>query len=123
MNEEQLFRKILDACFKVHNALGPGLLESIYEECLLYELHKEVDKVEKQKSLPLNYKGIYLKNAYRVDLMVEERIIVEIKSVEKLSDLHFAQILSYLKLSGCKLGLLVNFNVPHLRDGIRRVIN
>ena len=122
MNEEEIFKKILDCSFKVHTELGPGLLENAYEECLTYELKKFGLMVEKQKPLPLVYEGIKLDAGYRVDLLVENRIIVEIKSVDALAEIHMAQILTYLKLSGCRLGLLINFNVKHLKDGIKRVI-
>ncbi|MGQ9642855.1 MAG: GxxExxY protein [Ignavibacterium sp.] len=122
MNGEEIFKKILDCSFKVHTALGPGLLESAYEECLSYELKKLGLMVEKQKPLPLVYEEVKLDAGYRVDLLVENKIIVEIKSVDSLADIHMAQILTYLKLSGCRLGLLVNFNVKHLKDGIKRVI-
>lgn len=123
MNEEEIFKKVLDCAFKVHTALGPGLLESAYEECLYYEIKKLGLTVEKQKPLPLVYEEVKLDAGYRLDLLVENKIIVEIKSVDSLADIHMAQILTYLKLSGCKLGLLVNFNVKHLKDGIKRVIN
>lgn len=122
MNIEEIFKKILDCSFQVHTALGPGLLESAYEECLYYELNKIGLKVEKQKALPLVYKEIKLETGYRIDLIVESSIIIEIKTVDSLSDIHLAQILTYLKLSNCKLGLLVNFNVRHLKDGIKRVV-
>lgn len=122
MDIETTFKKVLDCSFKVHSELGPGLLESAYEECLYYELKQLGLKIEKQKPLPLVYKEVKLDAGYRVDLLVENCIIVEIKSVEALSDIHMAQILTYLKLSGCKLGLLANFNVSHLKDGIKRVI-
>jgi len=122
MNKEEVFKKILDCSFQVHNALGPGLLESAYEECLYYELTQSGLKVEKQTALPLVYKEVKLETGYRIDLIVENSIIIEIKSVESLTDIHLAQILTYLKLSNCKLGLLVNFNVRHLKDGIKRVI-
>lgn len=122
MNIEDVFKKILDCSFEVHTALGPGLLESAYEECLYYELVNAGLKVEKQNPLPLVYKEVKLDAGYRVDLTVENAIIVEIKSVEALADIHLAQILTYLKLSKCKLGLLANFNVKHLKDGIKRVI-
>ena len=122
MNEEEIFKKILDCSFKVHTELGPGLLESAYEEWLTYELKKFGLMVEKQKPLPLVYEGIKLDAGYRVDLLIENKIIVEIKSVDALADIHMAQILTYLKLSGCRLGLLINFNVKHLKDGIKRVI-
>jgi GxxExxY protein len=98
------------------------LLEGAYEECLFYELYKSGLRVQKQKALPLVYEEVRMEAGYRVDLLVENTVIVEIKSVEALNDVHFAQILTYLKLSGCKLGLLVNFNVKHLKDGIKRVI-
>lgn len=122
MDIEEVFNKVLDSSFKVHTALGPGLLESAYEECLYFELNKSGLKVEKQKALPLVYDEVKLDVGYRVDLLVENKVIIEIKSVEALADIHMAQILTYLKLSGCKLGLLANFNVKHLKDGIRRVI-
>jgi len=123
MDIEKIFKIVLDCSFKVHTELGPGLLESAYEKCLYYELQQSGLYVEKQKPLPLVYKEVNLEAGYRIDLLVENKIIVEIKSVESLADLHMAQIITYLKLSGCKLGLLVNFNVRHLKDGIKRVIN
>jgi len=122
MDIEKLFKQILDCSFQVHTQLGPGLLESAYEECLLYELKELNINVEKQKPLPLVYKDVKLDIGYRIDLIVESSIIVEIKAVESFSDVHMAQILTYMKLSGCKLGLLINFNVKHLKDGIKRVI-
>jgi GxxExxY protein len=122
MNTEEIFKKILDCSFKVHTALGPGLLESAYEECLYYELIKSGLKVDKQKPLPLVYEEVKLEAGYRVDLLVENSVIVELKSVDALCDIHTSIILTYLKLSGCKLGLLVNFNVQHLKDGIKRFI-
>jgi GxxExxY protein len=122
MDREVVFRKILDCAFQVHTALGPGLLESSYEECLSYELTQSGLWVEKQKALPLVYKEVKLDAGYRIDLLVEQNIIIEIKSVEAINDLHIAQILTYMKLSTCHLGLLVNFNVKHLKDGIKRMI-
>jgi GxxExxY protein len=122
MDREDVFRKVLDCAFKVHTALGPGLFESAYEECLFYELKKAGLKVEKQKTLPLIYEEIKLDAGYRIDLFVEDQIIIELKAVDELNDVHLAQILTYLKLSKCKLGLLVNFNVKHLKNGIRRII-
>ena len=119
---EAIFKIILDCSFKVHSELGPGLLESAYEECLFYELMKNGLKVEKQKALPLIYDDVKLEIGYRVDLFVENLIVVEIKSVEALNEIHLAQILTYLKLSNCKLGLLVNFNVKQLKNGFKRVI-
>lgn len=122
MDQEQIFKVILDCAFKVHTALGPGLLESAYEECLYYELRKAGLSVEKQKILPLIYEEIKLDAGYRIDLLVENQIVIELKAVETLNEIHLAQVLTYLKLSKCKLGLLVNFNVKHLKDGIKRVI-
>ena len=122
MNEEQVLKKILDCAFRIHTALGPGLLENSYAECLYYELVQSGLKVEKQKALPLIYKEVKLEAGYRIDLLVENCVVVEIKSVDSLCDIHMAQILTYLKLSGCKLGLLANFNVEHLKNGIKRVI-
>ena len=121
-HREDIFKLILDCAFQVHTELGPGLLENSYEECLFYELKKAGLKVERQKALPLIYKEIKLDAGYRVDLMVEDSIVIELKAVEELSDVHLAQILTYLKLSKCKLGLLVNFNVKYLKNGIKRVI-
>ncbi len=123
MEAEVVFKKILDCSFKIHSALGPGLLESAYEECLFYEIFSAGLVVEKQKPLPLIYREVKLDTGYRIDLFVENCVIVEVKSVEALADIPVAQILTYLKLSKCRLGLLANFNVLHLKDGIRRVIS
>ena len=122
MDTEKIFKKILDSSFKVHTALGPGLLEIANEECLYYELKQANMNVEKQKPLPLIYRDVRLDAGFRIDLLVEKTVIVEIKSVDSLCDIHLAQILTYLKLSGCRLGLLANFNVRHFRSGIKRVI-
>jgi GxxExxY protein len=122
MEIDKFFKQVLDFSFRVHTSLGPGLLESAYEECLYYELKQAGLKVDKQKALPLVYKDVKLDVGYRIDLLVENSIIVEIKSVDTLCDIHLAQILTYLKLSGCRLGLLANFNVRHLKSGIKRVI-
>jgi len=122
MGLEEVFKDILDCSFRVHSKLGPGLLESAYQECLYYELQKSGLRVEKQKSMPLIYDDIKLDIGYRLDLIVENCVIIEVKSVEAFADIHMAQILTYLKLSGCKLGLLANFNVVHLKYGIKRVI-
>lgn len=102
--------------------MGPGLLESSYKECLFYEIMKAGLYVEKEKPMPLIYEDVKLDIGYRLDLIVENKLVIEIKSVEALNDVHLAQILTYLKLSGCKLGLLINFNVKLLKDGIKRVI-
>jgi len=107
----------------VHRELGPGLLESTYEACLAYELVNRELAVERQKELPVKYRGVKLDCGYRIDLLVEKKVIVELKAVERLEPIHIAQVLSYLKLSGCNVGLLINFNVKVLKDGIRRLIN
>ncbi len=114
--------KIIALAMKVHTALGPGLLESTYEACLIHELKKAGLKVISQAALPVKYDGETIELGYRIDLLVEDVIIVELKSVEKIIPLHHAQLMSYLKLSGCRLGLLINFNVLHLKDGIKRII-
>lgn len=123
MIENELSKKIIGCAIEVHKALGPGLLESAYEECLHYELQSSGLKVQRQKPLPVVYKEIKLEAGYRVDLLVEDSVVIELKSVEALNDVHTAQVLTYLKLSGCKLGLLMNFNVLRLVDGIRRLVN
>jgi GxxExxY protein len=113
--------KIIGAAIEIHRALGPGLLESAYEACLIYELRLRKLKVEPQKSMPVIYKDVMLDCGYRVDIVVEDRVIVEIKSVSSLAPIHEAQLLSYLKLSNCKIGLLINFNVRVLKEGICRI--
>ena len=123
MTENELSKIVFEAGLKVHKALGPGLLENAYEECLYYELQKYRLSVEKQKALPLIYENVKLDAGYRIDLLVGNKLILEIKAVETLNDLHLAQILTYLKLSGCKLGLLINFNTVLFKDGVRRVVN
>lgn len=110
MTENELSKFVFDCALKVHKALGPGLLESAYEECLYYELKRVGLDVVKQKPLPLIYEEVKLDIGYRIDIIVENKLILEIKSVEALNDIHFAQLLTYLKLSNCKLGLLINFN-------------
>ena len=124
MTENELSKIVFDAGLKVHRTLGPGLLESAYEACLFYELVKLDLVVEKQKALPLLYEEIKLDAGYRIDLLVENKLVVEVKSVEALNDLHMAQILTYLKLSNCKLGLLINFNVTNIyKEGQKTYIN
>ena len=122
MDIEDIFRKVLDCSFRIHSALGPGLLESVYVECLNYELLHIGLSVEKQKPLPLIYNEVKLDAGFRIDLLVEGKVVIEVKSVEALADIHLAQTLTYLRLSKCKIGLLVNFNVIHLKSGIKRVI-
>lgn len=123
MTENEIAKQVFKLGLKVHRNLGPGLLESAYEACLYFELQESGLIVERQKSLPLIYEGLKLEAGYRIDLLVENKLIVEIKSVENLNDLHLAQILTYLKLSNCKLGLLINFNSTLFKSGVRRVIN
>jgi len=123
MTENELSHEIIGCGIKVHSALGPGLLESAYEECLYYELVKSGFSVEKQKPMPLVYEAVKLDCGYRVDLLVQGKVVIEVKSVEAINDVHVAQVLTYLKLSGCKLGLLINFNVSQLKKGIRRIVN
>ncbi|MCX6121083.1 MAG: GxxExxY protein [Ignavibacteriales bacterium] len=119
----ELTHKVIGCAMKVHSTLGPGLLESAYEECLAYELSKSGIVLERQKPMPLVYDGVKLDCGYRMDILVESKLVLELKAVDMLNDIHLAQILTYLKLSGCELGLLINFNVVKLKDGLRRVIN
>ncbi|MFT3682147.1 MAG: GxxExxY protein [Ferruginibacter sp.] len=121
--ENDIAKIVFEAGLKVHKALGPGLLESAYEECLCFELSKTGLFIERQKCLPLIYEDIKMEAGYRADFMIENKFIVEIKAIETLADIHLAQILTYLKLSNCKLGLLINFNVLLFKDGVKRVIN
>ncbi len=114
--------QVIGAAIDVHRALGPGLLESAYEACLAYELAQRGLNVEQQKPLPIIYKEVSLDTGYRLDLLVESNVIVELKAVDSLTPLHKAQMMSYLKLSGLKLGLLINFNVQVLKSGIQRII-
>ncbi|MGG7034681.1 MAG: GxxExxY protein [Flavobacterium sp.] len=123
MTENELSKIVFDKALKVHQILGPGLLENTYEECLFYELNKTGLLVERQKTLPLIYEEIRLDAGYRVDIMIENKLILELKSVEALNNVHFAQLLTYLKLSNCKLGMLINFNVALIKNGIKRIAN
>lgn len=123
MYENDLSGIIIGCAMRVHTALGPGLLESAYEQCLDYELKKKGFNVEKQIPIPLVYEEVELDCAYRLDLIVENKVIIEVKSVESLKPIHAVQLLTYLKLKECKLGLLLNFNVLHLKEGIKRVAN
>jgi GxxExxY protein len=121
-DENELSKIAIDCAMRVHSELGAGLLESAYEQCLVYELKNEKLAVERQKSISVLYRGLQIDCGYRIDIVVENRLIIEVKAVESISEIHWAQILIYLKLSGCKLGLLINFNVAHLGSGIRRVV-
>lgn len=120
---KELTGRIIAAAMNVHTHLGPGLLESAYEACLEYELKKQGLKVERQKALPVIYDEVKLDCGYRIDLLVEDQVVLELKAVEKIAPIQEAQLLSYLKMSGCQIGLLINFNVLHLRDGIKRLVN
>jgi GxxExxY protein len=123
MEYNEITEKIIGCSIKVHKALGPGLLESAYQACLYYELVKSGLSVEKEKQLPLVYEEVKLDCGYRMDLDIEGRIVVEVKSVDALTDIHLAQVLTYLKLNNNRFGLSINFNVLKLKDGIRRVVN
>ena len=123
MNENELSHLVVGCAMRVHSALGPGLLESAYEACLQFELIKSGLNVEAQKPLPLVYESVKLECGYRVDLLVESKLIIEVKSIEALAEIHFAQVLTYLRLSNLRLALLLNFNVVHMKDGIRRIVN
>lgn len=123
MTENEISTSIIDCAMRVHTELGPGLLENAYEACLYYELMQAGLLVRKQSPTPVVYHDVKLEARYRIDLFVENKVAVEIKAVEAFHDLHFAQLLTYLKLSKCKLGLLINFNVKSLKLGIRRVAN
>ena len=122
MHENEIGTIILDAAFQVHKELGPGLLESAYETCLSYEASERGLLIERQLALPVVYKEVKLDCGYRIDLRADEKVIVEVKAVESLHDIHLAQVLTYMKLSGCKLGYLINFNVKQLKDGIKRIV-
>ncbi len=123
MEINRISGQIVDAAMRVHSLLGPGLLESAYEACVVHELRRRGYNVLTQVALPVVYDGVKIDTGYRVDLLVEDEVIVELKAVDKLTPLHEAQLLSYLKLSGHKVGLLINFHVLHLKDGIRRMVN
>jgi GxxExxY protein len=123
MSENEIASKILDCAFVVHTKLGPGLLESVYEVALAHELRKLGFEAERQKPMPIRYDGILFEEGYRTDLLVEGKVIVELKSVAALSSVHAKQVLTQLRLSGLKLGLLINFGEAHLKNGIKRVIN
>jgi GxxExxY protein len=123
MTEDQISNKVIGLAIDVHNALGPGLLESAYRECLSYELVNNGFRVEKEKPMPIVYKNIKLDHGYRMDLLIEDKVVIEIKTVESFTDVHLAQVLTYLRLGNYKLGLLINFEVTLLKHGIKRIIN
>ncbi len=123
MTENEIAKQILDSAFVVHTKLGPGLLESVYEVVLAHELRKTGLAVERQKAMPITYDGVRFDEAFRADLFVNSRVIIELKSVETFSALHAKQLLTQLRMSGLKLGLLINFGEAHLKNGIKRIIN
>ena len=123
MDENELGSAVLDSAMKIHAALGPGLLESAYETCLAHEVNKAGIEVRRQVTLPVRYDGVVIDQGFRLDLVIADRVVVEVKAVEKLLPVHGQQVLTYLKLGGFKLGYLLNFNVARMRDGIRRVVN
>ena len=123
ISENEISKIVYESGYLIHKSLGPGLLESAYEECMCYELRKQGLFVEKQKPMPLFYDEVKMDVGYRLDLFIENKFILEIKSVETLNDIHLAQILTYLRLSKCKLGMLINFNTLHFKNGVKRVIN
>lgn len=120
---DDIGKQIVDSAFEVHKTLGPGLLESAYEASLKHELSLRNLKVSSQQYIPLVYKGMLIENAYKLDILVEDKVIIEIKAVEKLNDIHMAQIISYLKLTDLRLGFLINFNVKYIKEGIKRIAN
>ena len=119
---ERVGKIVLDAAYKVHTTLGPGLLESVYEACLAYEIKQSGSLVETQVAIPVVYEGVRVDAGLRLDILVEKCVIVEIKAIEKMTTLHEAQLLTYLKICGLRLGFLINFNVLHLKDGIKRMV-
>ena len=123
MNENEIGTRLIGAAIKVHSALGPGLLEGAYELCLVHELLQNGIVARRQVPLPIRYGEVKIEGAYRLDLLLEETVVVELKAVEKILPLHSAQLLSYLKLGGYRLGYLLNFNVLRMRDGIKRLAN
>lgn len=123
VNQNAIGTVVLNRAMKVHTSPGPGLLESVYELCLAHELSGAGLQIKRQTALPVSYDGVEIEGGFRVDLVVEDLLIVEIKAVEEVLPVHRSQLLTYLKLSGLKLGYLLNFNVPHMRDGIKRVVN
>jgi GxxExxY protein len=123
MSENELSNVVIGYAIEVHSLLGPGLLESAYKECLFYELTKDGLFVEREKAMPIVYKDMTLNQGYRIDLLVEKKLVVEIKTIEEFTDVHTAQVLTYLRLGSYRLGLLINFHVRRVKDGIKRIIN
>ena len=123
MTEEEIGHAIIGAAIRVHSAVGPGLLEGAYETCLLYELEKQDLSVRKQVLVPIRYQDLKIDHGYRLDLLVGDRVVVELKAIETILPVHRAQLLSYLRLGGFRLGYLLNFHVAHMREGIVRIVN
>ena len=123
MNENEISKIVVEKALKIHKPLGPGLFESVYHGALVYELRKSGLEVESEKDIPVKYEDIIFDKGFRADIVVNQKLIIEIKSVKKLEDVHFKQLLTYLKLTNYKLGLLINFNEPLLKDGLKRIIN
>ncbi len=123
MTENEISNKIIGLAIEVHKTLGTGLLESAYKECLAYKLEEQGISIQKEKPMPLVFEGVHLECGYRIDILVENKVVIEVKSVDSLNDIHLAQTLTYLKLGNFRLGLLINFNVLLLKQGIKRVIN
>ncbi|OJX31002.1 MAG: GxxExxY protein [Chryseobacterium sp. 36-9] len=123
MDENELAKIVVDLGFKIYKKLGAGLFENVYEECLFHDIKKFGLKIEKQKSLSIIYDDLVIENAFKIDLLVENKLILEIKTVDYLNDIHKAQILTYLKMTNCKLGLLMNFRTDYYKNGIKRVVN
>ena len=123
MKENEISREVVDACYKIHSQLGPGLYESVYENILFYELVKKGLKVQKEIPIDVIWDGLVFEQGFRADLIVEEKVLVELKSVGEISKKHYKQVLTYLKLTNLKLGLLINFNENLIKDGIRRIVN
>lgn len=122
MHENEIGTIILDCAFRVHRTLGPGLFESVYETCLCHELTERGVTIERQIPLPLKYDGIKIGSGFRIDIVADKKVVVEVKAIEKLAAVHMAQLITYLKLSDCKLGYLLNFNVKFMRTGVKRVV-
>lgn len=123
MRENELSRHIVDVCFKIHTLYGPGLFESVYEEIFCYEWTKTGIPFKRQQGIPLVHESIKMEVGFRADLIIEDKVLVELKSIETLNDVHYKQVQTYLKLTGIKLGLLINFNVPLIKQGIHRIVN
>ena len=123
MNENEISKIVVEKALKIHKTLGPGLFESVYHGALVYELRKSGLEVESEKDIPVKYEDIIFDKGFRADIVVNQKLIIEIKSVKKLEDVHFKQLLTYLKLTNYKLGLLINFNEPLLKEGLKRIIN